>query len=91
MEGAPGAGQAVKAKIPRRFGGTPCAFAELSQTATVIANASRTPFSGTLRALSCHVFAPFALIFCARVHAQVGESQLELLVLHCDARPWPCQ
>jgi hypothetical protein len=43
--------------------------------------------AGTLRALSCHVFAPFALIFSARVHAQVGESQLELLVLHCDARP----
>src|SRR6266542_385826 len=42
--------------------------------------------TATLRALSCHVFAPFALIFSARFHAQVGESQLELLVLHCDTR-----
>src|SRR6266581_6086092 len=34
--------------------------------------------TGALRTLSCHVFAPFALIFSVRVHAQVGESQLEL-------------
>ncbi len=45
--------------------------------------------TGTLRTLCCHVFAPFALIFSARVHAQIGESQLDLLVPHCDARPWP--
>jgi hypothetical protein len=47
--------------------------------------------TATLRTLCCHVFAPFALIFSARVHAQVGESQLDLLVPHCDARPWPRQ
>src|SRR6266567_8863454 len=43
--------------------------------------------TATLRTLCCHVFAPFASIFSARVHAQVGESQLDLLVPHCDARP----
>src|SRR5260370_7461715 len=45
--------------------------------------------TGTLRTLCCHVFAPFALIFSAPVHAQIGQSHLYLLVPHSAPPPSP--